>query len=131
MTIYRQRLHGKIRVAIALAGVLSLSPSVQAQNSASDTIIITAPRIVARTPLGATIEQITVARFVSYDGLNLRTDGDVAELNKRVASAAHEMCQELDSKYPIGEPDTQLCAKDSIANSQAQIDAAIARAKRG
>ena len=131
MIIYTPRLRAGLRVAIALAGVSSLSPSVQAQDSSSDTITVTAPRIVGRNSLGAPFEQVTVARFIGYDGLDLRTDGGVAELKKRVASAAHELCQELDNKYPMGKPDAERCAMDSIENSQAQIDAAIARAKRG
>ena len=126
MTIYTPSIRGVIGITVALAGMLSLSPSVQAQNISSDIITVTAPRHVGTTPAGAPIELVTVVRFVSYGDLDLRTAGGAAELNKRVASNAHAMCQELEKRYPIGEPDALTCAKTSVEYAQWQVNAAIA-----
>ena len=129
MAIYTPHLRGRICNAIAVVGMLSLSPSVLAQGGPSDTITVTAPRHVGTTPHGAEIELVTVARIVSYRGLDLRTAGGAAELNKRVHAAAHAECLELAKKYPFGNPAALECAKTAVENAQSQVNEAIAAAR--
>jgi UrcA family protein len=113
-----------IHLAVAMAVTLSFAQSVEAEVT-RDTIVVTAPRLVGRSTAGSPVELITVARYVSYQGLNLRTTAGVAELNTRIANAAHEQCEELESKYPIGQPEAAECARTAIGDAQYQVHAAI------
>ena len=111
--------------SIAVVGMVSLGSSLQAQDD-PDTITVTAPRHVGHTSAGTPIEMVTVIRLISYHDLDIQTAAGVAELNKRVAAAAHAECGELERKYPIGYPDALACANKAMAEAQLQIHDTIA-----
>jgi UrcA family protein len=112
--------------AVAIA-IVAISPilAAEAQESADEAITVTAPRHVGRSPVGATIEDVRVARSVSYHGLDLRTPAGSAELRRRIAATARSECDELEKEYPIGEPDAVACTREAVAKAQPAITRAI------
>lgn len=129
-------------VALVAASLAPLVPAVAQSSSqpsgmsADDSraaITVTAPRSrqSGRGTSGAPIQTITTQSVVYIDDLDLRSAAGKAEMTTRVEAAAKEACSWLDEVYPMGNPATttpQNCRADAIAQAQAQIRAAMARA---
>jgi UrcA family protein len=93
-----------------------------------DQITISAPkvRIVARDyATGAPVEQATATGRIQVDPVTLTTNSGVALLNDAVQEAAQQLCDSLD---PLNS-DGGECVRGAVKSAQAQITAAVARAK--
>ncbi|HEX4051287.1 MAG TPA: UrcA family protein [Steroidobacteraceae bacterium] len=78
---------------------------------------------------GAPIEKTTMDYHVSYADLDLVKHADVLELNKRVETAAHTACQQLDELNPIERPKLRSCMDDAVRGASQQIREAITSAQ--
>lgn len=115
-------------VAVVCSTMSALSVGAFADAAAPGTITITATRdkVVGRDPgTNAPIIQHTAHARVPYVPVTLTTNSGVALLKDRVATAAREMCADLDT---FGGPDSS-CVRQAIDDAQPQIDAAINRAE--
>src|SRR5689334_11886049 len=98
----------KNQVHILAAAVLLssiVSPVAVAQSSQpSEEVTVFAPFVVkkipSRAPKSGAVTTINMSRGISYHGLDLTSDADVATLNSRVQQAADDVCNELDRRYP-------------------------------
>lgn len=107
-----------------------------AEAAYSDDIIITAPEIYRRdtgrrTSSGIPEQELTLQRAVSARDLNLRYDGDVAELQRRVRDTAESICDELGRASSGGliTPERQ-CVREATRDAMVQVDALV-YARRG
>ena len=97
-----------------------------------DEIRVEAPRMVAseRLPAGRG-QQVALAYNVSFADLDLRQTAAVHELENRIATAANEICAQLEAMYPVGTPSKEVCARratdEAMADARAVIDAVVAR----
>jgi UrcA family protein len=80
---------------------------------------------------GLPVEQLQVDRTVNYADLDLTTPSGAAELNKRVAEAAKEDCEQLDTADPIDLSDTDdfSCVRAATDGALKQVKAAIVAAR--
>jgi len=98
-------------------------PSMAAQDAEAEIeeIVVTGRRIitrtVSRTPVGATLNEMTLSYRISYDDLDLRSSAGRSELERRVNDAALAACKEIGRVYPLAEPNDAECAR--IARSRA------------
>jgi UrcA family protein len=113
--------------AAVLAATLALAPVAYAQDPSSEDFLVTAPREVGRSPIGAPIIDVTVARPVSYRDLDMLSPAGWAVLRQRITATAREQCQGLEQQYPIGNPDSVQCAQEAVRNAQPAIQNAIRR----
>jgi UrcA family protein len=94
-------------------------------------IEVIAPRLVRqeveRTPTGKT-ELISLTRRVSYDDLDLKRDGDLAQLDERIEDSAKQACERLAAMYPLSDPETPDCIDRAVASAKAQLREAVAAA---
>jgi UrcA family protein len=91
-------------------------------------ITISAPNVKtvgADTATGAPIEEITSTARITVDPVRLTTNSGVALLQDSVQDAAQKLCYSLD---PLSFDNNQ-CVRDAERSAQAQITAAVARAK--
>jgi UrcA family protein len=86
------------------------------------------------TMKGASLERVTITRPVSYSDLDLGTADGVAELHKRVTSAAVASCNELKifarlqtSEGPASPKD---CETDAVSGAREQVAAAISAGEK-
>jgi UrcA family protein len=88
-------------------------------------------KTVGRPYSGEPIDRYTFTTPVSYDNLDLSTPAGVAELNKRVAEAAKEGCDELQQAAAPMDllADDETCVQEATAEGMAKARAAIAAAK--
>ena len=66
---------------------------------------------------------------VGYSDLDLSTPDGVAMLEKRISTAATEVCDALGKAYPDTTPGTAKCAKNATDKAMASAQKAIAAAK--
>jgi UrcA family protein len=130
----------RIKVLHALASIAAgvlLAPMAMAQESASSTtysdkdgtpeiVTVTPPRhMPARSTIGAPIEEVSISVPVSYGDLNLHTGEGVYTLRQRVKQTAHNLCDKLSFRYPIGTPDNDGCYRRAIKYAMPQTDSAV------
>lgn len=82
-------------------------------------------KVVERNPIDAPVEDVTVVAHVLADPESLTMKSGVKLLNDNIVEAARKACFEAD---PL-EPDDGTCVRKAVKSAQAQIPAAIARAK--
>ena len=123
--------------ALAAAGALTLiaAPSF-AQDYPDkgpyydDEIIVTAPyvdrEVTGRDATGARIETLTTSRAVETGDLNLRYNGDVRELYRRISDAAANACRDIEDRSN-GVPITRRseCIRNAERSATAQADSLI------
>ena len=131
----------KYLVLAAAAGLIGGLPIIAAPALAQnhEEITVVAPRElqrkeVGRSPTGARIELISLTRRVSYVGLDLTKQSDVAMLEGWVKDTAKDNCRKLDEMYPPSmyplSPSTQNCVKAATDEAMMQVNAAIAAAHK-
>ncbi len=127
-----------LKTALAASALAMVSGPSFAQDTTqySSEITIVGPhthhRVLGRTSAGIPIEEVALTQYVSYADLDLRQPSNIAELNRRVAGAAWQSCQQLEDQS-LGNPmlDTdRYCADYAVGEAQAQIDSAVAIANR-
>lgn len=85
---------------------------------------------IGRSPLGARVEEISLSRIVSADGLDLRYDGDVDELRRRISYTAQLVCDELDAELRGHSMTTdRQCVRDAVRDAEPQVDALVQRSR--
>lgn len=119
--------------ALVGAGLMMTGNATLAQPM--ETIVVTAPRVVhqtivtGRSPTGATIEETTISRNVTFDDLDLSKAHDADALRTRVRDTARDLCAELDKLFPFEPKDTN-CVKKSADRAMIQADQLIAEAHK-
>ena len=89
-------------------------------------IRVVAPRSVTheRLPFGQG-EQVSLSYNVSHADLDLRQNADVRELEKRIETAANEICAQLEEMFARGDPSKEECAERAINKAMADARAVI------
>jgi UrcA family protein len=122
------KFRSSIILAAAAAALAAFASAAIAQSTPADGVTVTAPRaITGRDAIGAAIEQVNMTSIVRITDLDMKTEKGAAELDKRVADAAHKMCRELETLYPVGNPDANTCAQRAIRGASNQVKAAKGR----
>ena len=120
-----------IMLATALLGSLGVwaaaaqeSPTQQIE----DEIRVEGPRRIKheRLPFGQG-EEVSLSYDVSFADLDLRDSADVRELEKRIGTAAKEICAQLEEMFPSGTPEKDDCAIRAVDKAMADARAVIAR----
>jgi UrcA family protein len=110
----------------AAAGVLasSLASGVAIAQAAPE-VIVQATRMVetniGRTSTGVPISNISLSYGVSYSGLDLASQADAMQLEKRVKDAAMAACKEIGQKYPQATPNDAECAKAASDKAMVKV----------
>jgi UrcA family protein len=82
-----------------------------------------------RSDIGAPIQDVAISRPVRFDDLDLRTEWGARELRARIEYAARDMCNQLDTLYPVSTSDSPPCFRTAVDNAMYQADAAIDAAR--
>jgi UrcA family protein len=117
----------RLPAALALGALAIMSAGAQAADP--DEITISAPsvRTVGReAATGAPIEKVTVKASIKFDPVTLTTNSGVALLKDSVFESARKACET--NSLSISDDDNS-CVRDAVKSAQAQVDAAIARAR--
>jgi len=126
-TTVSSRIPAALAVAVVTVGALGLF-SGRAHAADLDQITISAPsvKVVGRDyATNAPIEEVTETGQIKVDPVQLTTNSGVALLNDAVQNAAQKICDSID---PLDSDDGE-CVRGAIRSAQAQITAAVARAK--
>jgi UrcA family protein len=86
-------------------------------------IIVTAPRRVGRSAIGAPIELVSSSRAVNIRDIDIMSARGQLELNRRITTAARDACRDLQTRYPIGTPDARTCERNAVDSARAEVDA--------
>ena len=108
----------------AWAAAAQESPTQQIE----DEIRVEGPRRVKheRLPFGQG-EEVSMSYDVRYTDLDLRESADVRELEKRIGTAAKEICAQLEELFPSGSPAKDDCALRAVDKAMADARAVIER----
>jgi UrcA family protein len=118
----------RLPVALALGALAFMSAGAQAADP--DEITISAPSVktVGRdSATSAPIEEVTEKASIKVDPVTLTTNSGVALLKDSVLDAALKACNSI--ILPMSDDDDGTCVRDAVKSAQAQVDAAIARAR--
>jgi UrcA family protein len=104
------------------------------RNGPPEEVIVIAPdyyghRPYPSNPTGHPPEQTTLSLAVAYNDLDLTTRDGARELRERVRDAAHNICGELASRYPIRMAVSEPCYKKAVENGLNRADTAIHEAR--
>lgn len=91
-------------------------------------IEVTAPRI-PQTDARGMPQRVALSSDVPYGDLDLRTRAGARELRARIRYAAHEVCNELDARYPGPGGETQSCYHNALHNAMNEADDIIGDAR--
>jgi UrcA family protein len=118
-------------LAIALAMASAAAVAQQADQMPNDKNEAVKVERTTRSYTGIPIEHLEVDRPVSYANLDLTTPSGAAELKRRIAEAAKEACQQLDTADPFDLSDTDdfSCVKAATGSALKQANAAIVAAR--
>jgi UrcA family protein len=125
------RNRSSIALVTALLGCLG-AWAVAAQESSTeqitDEIRVEGPRRIKheRLPFGQG-EEVSLSYDVSYADLDLREAADVRELEKRIGTAASEICAQLEELFPSGDPGEDECVDRAVIAAMADARAVIDR----
>ena len=86
-----------------------------------DEIVIRARPLGRSSTTGAPIERVTTSRVVDYRDLDVDSPWGARELHYRIEHAARDACEELDNRYPIGEPDVGDCVSEAVRNAEHDV----------
>jgi UrcA family protein len=105
---------------------------VSATKQIVDEIRVTAPRSVKHKQLAfGAGHEVSLSYKVNYSDLDLRERAHVRELEKRIETAADEICVQLAELFPRGDPTKEECTRRAIslamADARTVIDAVTAR----
>jgi UrcA family protein len=116
-----------ILVAAAAAGLTAAAAL--AQPAPVGGVTVTAPRMITtgRDATGAALQEVDMTSIVRVDDLDLKTAKGAAELDRRITNAARTMCRQLETLYPVGNPDANTCAQRAIRKAAEQTRAATGR----
>jgi UrcA family protein len=84
-------------------------------------IVVRARPLGRSSTTGAPIERVTTSRLVDYRDLDIDSPWGARELHWRIEHAARDACEELDNRYPIGEPDVRDCTSEAVRNAEHDV----------
>ena len=119
----------QLSTALTFVALAFVGAGAQAADN-PDEITISAPivKTVGHDELtGAPIEETTRTASVKFDPVTLTTNSGVALLKDSVRDAATEAC--TSTSLPMEDEDNGACIREAVKSAQAQVDAAIARAR--
>jgi UrcA family protein len=129
----------RFRGALIAAGAVLAASAAMAQdygyeNGADENVVVVAPDYYAHPPypsnqLGRPPEQTTLSQAVNYSDLDLTTRDGAYELRERVRDAAHGICGELASRYPIRMANSAPCYEKAVVSGLNRADNAIHEAR--
>jgi UrcA family protein len=100
------------------------------RNSSDEQIEVTVPRYHPRSSTtGAPIRDVALSREVRFDDLNLRTAWGAHQLKVRIRSAATDLCQKLNIRYPVSADNSPPCFQTAVHRAMYQADRAIGDAR--
>ena len=141
MPVYSHSMSARFLASAAVAGFLLAASSASAQYAgpgygpeSSEQVYVYGPhRPIERGYSGAPVENLSIARPVRYDDLDLRTAWGARVLRQRVAVSADRLCRQLDAIYPTTvyplSTESQDCYWQALGDAIYQADSAIARAR--
>jgi UrcA family protein len=137
------KIHSALLAASAL-GLALTATSVSAhsyddqsgyQNGPPEQVIVIAPpdyyahRPYPSNQLGRPPEPTTLSQSVNFSDLDLSTREGAHELRARIRDAAHGICSELASRYPIRMANSQPCYEKAVQSGLNRADNAIHEAR--
>lgn len=99
----------------------------------ADEIIVIAPGVRRddtgrRTSSGAPINELSTQRVVAFNDLDLRYDGDIRELRRRIHDAAVDACREIEASTAEPLLDSRSdCVRDAEQAGVEQINSIVIR----
>jgi len=121
-------------------GALMMVPAAQAQDDGryndaaysndTESVTVYAPHfhVDRSTPLGAP-DRVSLSRAVPYNDLDLRSPSDAHELRVRVATAAREICDQLQDATQTQEARDTSCYRTARDNAILRANAVIRDAR--
>ena len=85
---------------------------------------------IAAVPASAA-EGVQFASDVRYGDLNLSSDAGVAQLQRRVASAARKVCGNADGRDIEASQAAAACRREAISSAAPKVELAVANARNG
>ena len=85
-------------------------------------VTVYAPRTVGRSAIGAPIQIVREQRVVYTDDLDLGSYWGNRALRNRIESAARDMCDDLDARYPVSTDNQGECFHNAVRNAYDRID---------
>ena len=116
-----------------MAGFMTTLAFGAAAADRSDDLTVTGSRFVA-SPAGITysglpLKDVSLSYGVTLADLDLGSTAGLAALDKRVVAAARAACAELGRLYPVSNPDTAACTRETAEKSIAQVHRMLATAR--
>jgi UrcA family protein len=126
-----------VRFLSAILLLTSIAPPVAVAQSAGqpvEEVTVFAPYVVKKSvtkaPRSLPVSTINMSRGISYHGLDLTADADVATLETRVRQGAEDICKELDRRYPktayIAVQEDKECAKNAAESAMVEVRTVVA-----
>jgi UrcA family protein len=127
---FTRALRSRLPVTLALGALAVMSAGAQAADF--DQITISAPNVktVGRDDAtNAPIQEITKQATVKFEPVQLTTNSGAALLKDSVFSAALKACNSITLTMADADENDESCVRDAVKSAQAQVDAAVARAR--
>jgi UrcA family protein len=127
---FTRALRSRLPVTLALGALAFMSAGAQAADY--DEITISAPNVktVGRdAATNAPIQEITKQATVKFAPAQLTTNSGVALLKDSVFDAALKACNSITLTMADADENDESCVRDAVKSAQAQVDAAVARAR--
>jgi UrcA family protein len=119
-------LRSRFPAVLALGALAFMSAGAQAADPDEVTISAPSVKIVGRdAATGAPIEDVTEKATLKFAPVTLTTNSGVALIKDSVLETARKVCYSM--SLPLSDDDT--CVRDAVKSAQAQVDAAVARAR--
>jgi UrcA family protein len=127
---------GALAVIVLLSGI-AVPAVAQSASEPTEEVTVFAPYVVTKTvtkPLRSIpVTTMNMSRSISYHGLDLTSDTDVATLDARVKQAADDVCKELERRYPKARyasvEDDKNCAKNAYDSTMSEVRTVVAAAR--
>ena len=123
--------------AFALLAAPALAQSVNKGSAAADVyadeVIVIGPRVQRdytgrRTSTGAPINELSTQRVIAFNDLDLRYEGDIRELRRRIHDAAVDACREIEASTAEPLLDSRSeCVRDAERDGVEQINSLVVR----
>jgi UrcA family protein len=136
------RIHSALLAASALGLLISAVPAAAQgyddqygyRTGPNEEVIVVAPDYYYHRPypsnqLGRPPEPTTLSLPVNYGDLDLSTRAGAHELRARVRDAAHDICSELASRYPIRMANSAPCYEKAVESGLNRAESAIHEAR--
>ena len=127
---FTRALRSRLPVTLALGALAFMSAGAQAADY--DQVTISAPNVktVGRdAATNAPIQEITKQATVKFDPVQLTTNSGVTLLKDSVLDAALKACNSITLTMADADENDESCVRDAVKSAQAQVDAAVARAR--